>query len=280
MRHFSSAKIAVALTGITGVLLLPAIWITVKVTFQISDRYLPSPLAVWGAFNDLDPSLWHHMFVTASRLAIGSCLGIGFGISMGILFSSWPTSGRLLLPSVQAMRAIPPVATVPFFLLWFGFSEFGKYLIIVCGIGFNLAVATLQAVRAVPERYQILFQSFRTEPGSLPLSYCLPVALEALGPTIRFSIATAVGLVVVAELLGSQSGLGYLIQTSRSTFAMHTIFLAAFALGGLAAAADWLFRKLWSWMVFWKTDVPPSVADHSRRVKLSGAVGRNLQKDS
>jgi ABC-type nitrate/sulfonate/bicarbonate transport system permease component len=240
------------LTGVAGSLLLPLLWVAVKYIFHVPERFLPSPGAVWRAYTDLDPSLWRHMAVTALRLVVGSVLGILAGIGLGILFSRWGTVERFFLPSVQAMRAIPPVATVPFFLLWFGFSEVGKILIIVCGIAFNLAVATLQAIRSTPERYQILFKSFRLSPGSLPLSYSLPASLEAIGPTIRFSIATAFGLVVVSELLGSQSGLGYLIQTSRSTFAMHTIFLATFALGALASASDWVFGSIWARVVFWK----------------------------
>jgi sulfonate transport system permease protein len=254
MNRFDALKFRRISIGLAGSILLPVVWIAVKYAFHVPERYLPSPVAVWGAYNDLDPSLWHHMVVTASRLAVGSFLGVTAGITIGILFSRWAAVGSLLLPSVQAMRAIPPVATVPFFLLWFGFSELGKILIIVCGIGFNLAVATLQAIRSTPERYQILFRSFSIRPGALPLSYSLPVALETVGPTIRFSIATAFGLVVVAELLGSQSGLGYLIQTSRSTFAMHTIFLAMFALGVLASASDWLFGTIWDRLIFWRSE--------------------------
>jgi ABC-type nitrate/sulfonate/bicarbonate transport system permease component len=254
MNHIDVKTYKRILISLVGGILLPVIWVSVKFVFDIPDRYLPSPVAVWEALNDLEPSLFYHIAVTASRLAIGSFLGIIAGIAIGILLSCYSAMEQLALPSVQAMRAIPPVATVPFFLLWFGFSEIGKYLIIVCGIGFNLAVATLQAIRSMPERYQILFRSFHILPGSLPLSYSLPVALETLGPTVRFSIATGVGLVVVAELLGSQAGLGYLIQTSKSTFAMHTIFLAMFALGLLASAADWLFRKLWERIVFWQAE--------------------------
>lgn len=256
MNRLNSQNLRNILIGTVGALLMPAVWIAVKNGLHIPDRYLPSPSAVLRALNDLDPSLLYHTEVTALRLIGGSILGVTVGISIGILFSRWATVERLLLPSVQAMRAIPPAATVPFFLLWFGFSEAGKQVIIIFGIGFNLAVATLQAIRSTPERYQILFRSFEIKPGSLPLSYSLPVALETLGPTIRFSIATAVGLVVVAELLGSQSGLGYLIQTSRSTFAMHTIFLATFAFGILATASDWLFRRLWVRIIFWKSVDP------------------------
>jgi ABC-type nitrate/sulfonate/bicarbonate transport system permease component len=235
-----------------GSMLLLVLWISLKFGFHIPDRYLPSPGAVYHAIGDLQPSFWYQCAVTATRLVIGSILGITIGIAIGILFSWRRTLCRFLLPSVLSMRAIPPVAAIPFFLLWFGFSETGKLVIIVFGIAFNIAVATLQAINSMPERYQILFKSFNIPEGALPISYSLPVALETLGPTVRFSVATAVGLVVVAELLGSQAGLGYLIQTSRSTFAMHTIFLATFGLAAIASVADWASQRLWRIIVFWK----------------------------
>lgn len=238
--------------AVAGALLLPILWIALKFGLAIPDRYLPSPGAVLIALRDLDPSFLHHCLVTASRLLVGVVSGIVVGVTIGIAFARWSGASRLLLPSIQAMRAIPPAATVPFFLLWFGFSETGKYLLITFGIGFNIAVATLQSIRVAPERYQILFKSFGIQPGHLPLTYNLPVALESLGPTVRFSVATALGLVVVSELLGSQAGLGYLIQTSRSTFAMHTIFLATFGLAALAAIADWLTQWIWRRLTFWK----------------------------
>jgi ABC-type nitrate/sulfonate/bicarbonate transport system permease component len=236
----------------TGSVLLLGLWVSLKFGLHIPDRYLPSPAAVFHAIGDLEPSFWYHCAVTTTRLVIGSILGIAIGISIGILFSWQRSLSRLLLPSVLSMRAIPPVAAIPFFLLWFGFSETGKLIIIVFGIAFNIAVATLQAINSVPERYQILFKSFNIPEGALPISYSLPVALEALGPTVRFSIATAVGLVVVAELLGSQAGLGYLIQTSRSTFAMHTIFLATFGLAVIASVVDWVSQLLWRTVIFWR----------------------------
>jgi ABC-type nitrate/sulfonate/bicarbonate transport system permease component len=246
-------KLANIALSLMGSVLLLVLWISLKVGLHIPDRYLPSPSAVLHAIGDLEPSFWYHCAVTATRLVIGSILGIAIGIAIGILFSWQRTLGRFLLPSVLSMRAIPPVAAIPFFLLWFGFSETGKLVIIVFGIAFNIAVATLQAINSMPERYRILFKSFNIPEGALPISYSLPVALETLGPTVRFSVATAVGLVVVAELLGSQVGLGYLIQTSRSTFAMHTIFLATFGLAAIASIADWASQRLWRIIVFWKT---------------------------
>jgi ABC-type nitrate/sulfonate/bicarbonate transport system permease component len=235
-----------------GTLLLPIAWIGSKAVFSIDDRYLPSPLAVLRASIEIEPSLLVHTMYTAARLATGSFLGIILGITLGLLMHRLTAFAKLAMPSVQSIRAVPPLATIPFFLLWFGFSEIGRYLMVVAGIGFNIAVATYQIVEDVPEKYRVFFAGLQVSARKFILAFAMPRALEGLLPTIRFSVATATGLVIVSELLGSQVGLGYLIQSARSTFATHTIFLAAIVLGFLTAIADALVRLSWRFLLFWK----------------------------
>ncbi|MFH1741445.1 MAG: ABC transporter permease subunit [bacterium] len=234
-----------------GALLVPILWITAKTFLSIDDRYLPSVNAVIRAAVALEPSLLHHTVYTATRLVLGSTLGIIAGIALGLALHRWKIFARIGMPSVQSMRAIPPLAIVPFFLLWFGFSEVGRYLMVVAGIGFNVAVATYHIAEDVPEKYSIMFAGLRVSPRKFILSFALPRALERLLPTLRFSVATAAGLVIVSELLGSQIGLGYLIQSARSTFATHTIFLAAIVLGLLSTCTDFLVRIGWRRIVYW-----------------------------
>jgi len=137
-------------------------------------------------------------------------------------------------------------------LLWFGFSETGRYVLTFCGTGFNIAIATLQILARLPERYRVMFAGFRLKPQDLPLTYCLPVVVEGILPTLRFSLSAAVALVVASELLGSQIGLGYLIQSARSTFSMHVVFLATILLGILNSTADRTLIWCWKKLLYWK----------------------------
>jgi ABC-type nitrate/sulfonate/bicarbonate transport system permease component len=150
------------------------------------------------------------------------------------------------------MRSVPAVAIVPFFLLWFGFAETGRLLLVVTGIAFNIAIATHQILKDVPEKHRILFKSFGVCGSNLVRHYSVPRILESLLPTLRFSLSTAMGVVIVSELLGSQIGLGYLIQTARNTFSMHVIFLATILLGVLNGAMDFIVTRLWSRAVYWR----------------------------
>lgn len=235
-----------------GCLIAPLLWICLKQFGIVSDRYLPAPLAVLTAFREVEPSIFVHFAYTAFRLVAGFIAGAVSGIALGIIINKWNTANRLLSPTLQSMRSIPAIATVPFFLLWFGFSEPGKIILVVTGIAFNVAIATHQVLREMPEKDRILFASFGIDPTSFIVQYTIPRVLESLLPTMRFSLSTAVGVVIVSELLGAQVGLGYLIQTSRSTFSIHVIFLCMLLLGLLNSILDLALTIGWSKLVYWK----------------------------
>jgi sulfonate transport system permease protein len=235
-----------------GSLLIPCVWWGLKQYADIPDRFLPSLVAVLGAFTDLEPSLCVHTAATVTRLLVGFVGGTMVGVTIGILFSRFPTVDAFFSPSVHALRAVPAAASVPFFLMWFGFSEVGRYLIVLLAVGLNVAVASSQILTQHSLAHRTFFASFGLLPGAFPLRYSLPRVVEEILPTLRFSLALSIGAVTVSELLGSQFGLGYLLQTGRSTFSFHLMFLAIIVIGIVAAAADLLLRLIWQRIIYWR----------------------------
>lgn len=234
-----------------GTLLPLAIWIGVKSLFEISDRYLPGPESIANAIADLGWSLALHTGATAFRALMGFALGVLGGILL-TLAAFRVRLLPLLMPAVNALRAVPPVAAVPFFLLWFGFSETGRYLLVALGLGLNVVVACADVVERPTERDVVTFANFHLPIERLVFAYWLPRIAENLLPTLRFGIALALGLIVVSEMLGAQYGLGYLMQTSRATFSLNVIVLCALLLGIMATAADSALRSIWPRIVFWR----------------------------
>lgn len=245
----ANARIALA---ISGAFLIPVAWWAIKAFGNIPDLYLPSITSVIDAAVTIKPNLAYHMAATTVRLLIGFIAGTALGIAIAILFARWPKADAFLSPSIHALRAVPAVATVPFFLLWFGFAEMGRYLLVLSAVGLNVAVAAHQILAAHTRAHMAFFQSFQLAPGSLPLRYSLPRILEEILPTLRYSLALAVGAVTVAELLGAQFGLGYLMQSGRSTFSFNLMFLAMIATGLIASVLDFLLRILWQQLVYWR----------------------------
>jgi taurine transport system permease protein len=227
------------------------VWIGVKYGFGISDRYLPGIGAMYQAIVDIGPAWLTDIFATLSRTLIGFTLGVVLGVGVALalfrLNFLW-----VIMPTVQAVRAVPAVAIVPFFLLWFGFSEIGRYLLVIVGLGLNVLVACADTLETPRERDLVLFRNFQAPLNTRVLRYWLPRVLENLLPTLRFGIALALGVIIVSEMLGAQSGLGYLMQTSRATFSLNVIMLSAFILGGIAALLDLLLRAIWTQIVPWR----------------------------
>lgn len=235
-----------------GCLLPLLIWVSVKYVFNIEDRYLPSPKNVLLVFGTLKPNILVHSLVSLARLLVGFTAGSLSGIFLGILLFKSKVAYNLLYPTIQSIRSIPPYALIPFFLLWFGFSEAGKFITLISGVLFNLAIASYQSLLVVEEKYTLFFLSIGKDISSFTASFTLPYVVERILPTLRFSLSTAIGLVVVAEMLGAQTGLGYVIQTSRSTYSMDVIFLAAFLFGIISFLIDKALVFLWQKIVFWK----------------------------
>lgn len=231
---------------VVGSLFLPAVWIVLKFGLGIEDRYLPSPIAVLQSLAVLDPNILLHSLATAGRVVIGISAGTAFGLILGLALWYSPLADALLQPSIQAMRAVPAIAFIPFILIWFGFSEIGKVLIVLGAVGFNLSVATAQGLSSIPTKYLIAFRSFGSRPQAHLFAFALPFVMRSLLPTVRYSLGLAIATIVVTELLGAQTGLGYLIQTSRSTFSLHVILLACIALGLITISIDTLLVRLWN----------------------------------
>lgn len=240
--------------SIIGIVFIPVVWIFCKEVLGVSDRYLPSISTTFSAIRDIEPNIFIHSLYTVTRLCLGMVFGTLIGISLGICIYSSVIIRNFISPVIQSVRSVPPIATVPFFLLWFGFSEFGKYFMVTLGISLNIAVSAYQILVKMPEKYAVFFKSFGINSSKQIKSYSLPVVLENIFPTIRFSLSTAIGLVIVSELLGAQVGLGYLIQTSRSTFSIHTIFLAVIFLGIINFIFDTIIRWLWKKIVYWQVN--------------------------
>jgi len=240
------------LRTLAGALAVPVVWWGLKRFAHISDRYLPSLESVGRAWGEIEPGPLTHLGITASRFAVGFVAGVVAGIALGLAIFKWRSLRDFATPILQSSRAVPAIAIIPFFLLWFGFSEVGRYLLVVAGTASNIAIAVFDILRHPEEKHRVAFAGFRKPPEQLVLRYALPVVVERLLPTLRFSLSMAVGLIVASELLGSQVGLGYLIQTARATFSLNVLVLAILLLGLVNVAADTLLQYGWSKLVFWR----------------------------
>lgn len=226
-------------------------------------KLVPGPVATVKTALALGMPLVTHFAATSLRVLVGFTVGTLLGTAAGFLLCYFRRAYLILDGVVESMRPVPPVALVPFFLLIFGFSEFGRFLLAGLGVTLVLLVAVIEAVRETPPHLVEALLTLGASKSRVYQSVVVPYTLSRLlGPT-RVALALSVALVVVSEFMGVQHGLGYLINVAKVTFTLPTILLSAALLGILSGGLDVLllmaFRALTLWMPRLDTNIPGGI---------------------
>ncbi|MEM8577671.1 MAG: ABC transporter permease, partial [Pseudomonadota bacterium] len=192
----------------------------------ISALTLPKPSDVLATFGELYDSglLFRHMGPSLSRLIVGSAIGVGLGISLGILIGlfSYVRSGAV--PLVAAIFPIPKIALLPLFVIWFGIGEASKYALIAFGTFTPTVVATYGAVDNVDRTLIRMGQSFGLPWLSIVRKIVLPGAMPGILSGLRISLAIGIILLVAAEMLGAEYGIGAYILEAGSLYDLERLF--------------------------------------------------------
>lgn len=242
----------VILPILAGIILLPALWTLAKTLFGIPDRYLPGLDAVLSELAGRSNFYAYHASISFSRVVFGYVVSILVAIFASIMMFRSEFVQKTLETSIQSLRSVPATATVPFFILWFGFQEIGKIVLIVFGISLSLIISSLQVLNNIPERYLIALRGFGVCERRAPINVLAPLIVTNIAPTLRFSLSVATSLVVVAEYLGAQTGLGYVMQGARTTYAMDSLVVCAVLFGAIAAVLDSITILVWNFLTPWR----------------------------
>ncbi|THH35179.1 ABC transporter permease [Aliishimia ponticola] len=192
----------------------------------ISALTLPKPSDVLATFGELWSSglLVKHMVPSLTRLIVGAALGASVGIGVGILIGLFSYIRAGLVPLVAAIFPIPKIALLPLFVIWFGIDEGSKYALIAFGTFTPTVVATYGAVDNVDRTLIRMGQSFGLSWLSIVRKIVLPGAMPGILSGLRISLAIAIILLVAAEMLGAQYGIGAYILEAGSLYDLERLF--------------------------------------------------------
>jgi ABC-type nitrate/sulfonate/bicarbonate transport system permease component len=223
----------------------------------VNPNLLPAPREILTAAveQSRDGTLWLDIGVSLWRALQGFALAAALGVLVGLL------SGYLALfedftdPIVEVIRPIPPLAFLPMFIIWFGIGELSKVLFITFSCFFPIYLSTAQGVRFTDP---LLVRAARSL-GASELQVFGHVVLRAAVPEIMTGLRLGFGMslfvLVAAELIAADAGLGYRIQEARNQFRVDVMFLDAFVIGLLGFAIGGLLRKLQGYVLRWKPQV-------------------------
>jgi ABC-type nitrate/sulfonate/bicarbonate transport system permease component len=176
----------------------------------LNPLFLPAPSAIIAALTDLTRSgmIWKHVSISLERIAVGWVLGTIFGIILGVAMGVWSLSRSVGLAFVSALFPIPKVALLPLLILWLGIGEASKIATIGLGVFFPTVIAVYSGIDGVPRNLIQMAQSFGVPPRAILWKVVLPGALPNIIAGFRITTSTALILLVSAEMIGAQYGIG------------------------------------------------------------------------
>ncbi|MFD0672127.1 ABC transporter permease [Cohnella sp. GCM10027633] len=254
----STSRWTIAALGALLPVLLLAVWQALGDLGYISTMLYPTPSTIAQAFYDLSASgeLWTHMQISLTRAALGFGLGGGLGLLLGIAVGLFRATEKSLDPTVQMLRMVPSLALAPLFVLWFGIGEESKVLLIAKGAFFPLYINTYLGIRSVDRKLFDVTRVLAFSRFKQIIRLVLPASLPHILLGVRLSLGVAWLGLVVAELMASTSGIGYLMSDARQFTKTPVVFVGIIVFAVVGKLTDslvrWLERRWLRWQETYK----------------------------
>lgn len=237
-------------------LLLILVWEVLSRAGVLDARFFPPPSSIVETFVKMlmDGVLLEHTAMTLSRILIGFLMGAIPGVLLGVLLGTIRPLRQLLEPIFASLLPIPKVAIFPLLLLIFGLGETSKYVIVAIGVFFYLFFNTMSGVMQTPA----LFEDVARANGATRLqrwfTVSFPYALPSIFTGMKLATGGAFVIIAASEFVGSQSGLGYLIWSSWSTFAVSKMYVGIVTISvlgyGATALEGFIERRVVPWVKY------------------------------
>jgi len=249
---------------------LVALWQYLSSHAIVNPQILPTPMAViakWWEYLlpteafDADKSSYlawmfsgempHDAYASLYRVVVGFLIGGILALPLGLLMGANDRVYKLFNPLIQIMRPIPPIAFIPLSILWFGLGNPPAIFLIVLGAFFPILMNTIAGVRHVDSIYIRAARSLGASQTTMFLRVMLPAATPYILTGARIGIGTAFIVVIVAEMIAVNNGLGYRILEAREFFWSDKIIAGMFTIGLLGLAIDSGMNRLNNYLLKW-----------------------------
>jgi ABC-type nitrate/sulfonate/bicarbonate transport system permease component len=242
--------------SIVSPIALLALWQVMSWLALIDPRFLPSPLSIAGAAYDLsiNGELLRDIGVSLERLALGFVLGAVPGIVIGLIMGMSRWIRAVLDPIVAAAFPIPKISLLPLIMLYFGIGEASKVVLVALGVVFLLLINTMAGVANLDPVYFDVARNFGASRRKLLMRVVIPGTLPLIFVGLRLGIGVSLIVVVSAEFVAAQSGIGYLIWSSWETMRVENMFVGIIVITILGAATTVILREIERRAMPWRRD--------------------------
>jgi NitT/TauT family transport system permease protein len=225
-----------------------------------SDRWVPKlmvskPSDIWATTWKwiVDGTFVWNLWVTVKATAVGFALGAATGMLAGFATGAWRRLGEILQPIVTALYTLPRLALAPLFLLWFGLGIEFRIMFSATIVFFLVYYNTYFGVREVSRELISAVRIMGANQLQVAIRVIVPSALVWVAAGLKISVPYALVGVVVAEMLASDEGMGFLLSRGASQFSAAQSFAAIFGLLVVALVVDWILTAVTNRALRWKT---------------------------
>ncbi len=245
---------AVGLVGPLVFVVILLLWELGSQAGWISSLILPAPSAAAGALWELleTGQLWRHLRTSLQRLLLGWTLGSLVGIGIGFSIGLFSIARAGLIPLVSAIFPIPKIALLPLFIIWFGIGEESKVAIIFFGTLFPTIIAAYGGVDGVDRGLIKMGQSFSLSWWSIVTKIILPGAMPAILSGFRISASIAIILLVAAEMIGAEYGIGAYVLLAGNLMATDQLLAGIAILSTMGLTVSFLIGRCEKYLLKWR----------------------------
>jgi len=216
------------------------LWSLSVALFEIPAYLLPGPTAVFARIVSEAGMLWAHSAVTLTEILFGFGLTLVTAIPLGLVIALSLAAKQLLYPSLMFMQLVPKIAVAPLFLVWLGFGLESKILLTTLMTFFPLLLASISGFQILDDRYLYLTRSMGAGTVQTFRYLRFPAALPVIFSGIKSSATIAATAAIVAEFVGANKGLGYVLLRGTSTMDIELTFAVLVVLTFIGIAINYL----------------------------------------
>ena len=188
--------------------------------------------------------LWLHLKTSLWRATVGFVIGAGLGLLLGLLTGSFCHAETLLDTTLQMVRNIPALALIPLVILWFGIDETAKLFLLAVGVFFPVYLNTFHGIRSADQGLIEMAKSYGLSGWPLYRDVILPAAMPSILVGVRFSLGLVWVLLIVAETISAQAGIGYMTMNAREFLQTDVVLVGILLYALLGKLADLFSRRL------------------------------------
>ncbi len=236
------------------VVVLVVWWVLTTGTGVVKPLYFPAPESLWAALTILNSQLVVDAGATLARVLASWFGGSSLGVLVGLLMARTRWVMYALTPLIEAVRPVPPVALIPFVILWFGIGDDGKVFLGALACFMVMVVNTTVAVTNVPPVYLQAARSLGASTSRVYRSVVFPAIVPEILSGFRIGSALAFAVIVAAEFLGAEAGIGRLIMQASRTLNTPVVLLGTIVIAIMAVLLDVTISRLSAYVTRWSSN--------------------------